>query len=258
MADGQERDARISAAATLLEEARRSGKPLPTAPADLEPRDDEEAMAVHFEMIRRLKPIVAWKVGAASAQATPACGAITADTCFEGPTSFPANFFNVAGMEAEIAVRFAEGLPARAEPYSETEVLAAIGTWHAAIEVVDSAFAGWPDVSGRWKAADRMSHGVLVLGDGVPTAPTAPLATHPVRLLVDGEVAFDHKGGNNAGDPTRLLVWLANHLRDGVYTLRAGDVVTTGSATPFLKGLPGQAFRAEFPGLGFAEMTIER
>lgn len=255
MPQPEDRLCEIAATADLLHEAR-AAKRLIAPPAQGAPADDAEAWAIHRAMIDRLGPIRGWKVGAPSPTAEPGFGALTADTIFDDGHVFEADAFRLGAVEAEIAVRFAHPLPPRNAPYDASEVLAAVGTWHAAIEVLESAFAEWREVPKLWKVADRQSHGALVLGDGRSDPPSGPLDRHPVRLTVDGETVFEHEGGNSGGDPIRLLVWLANHLRAGPDHLKAGDVVTTGSTTPFLKARAGQTVRAEFPGFGSAALTI--
>ncbi|MFD1331728.1 2-keto-4-pentenoate hydratase [Methylopila musalis] len=247
-----DRAGRIAEAVRLLGEARDSGRRLATPPFEI--ADDEEATAIHFAAVAAVGPIRGWKVGAASPEATPAAGALTADTLFDGPATLPA--YALGAVEGEIAVRIGRDLPARDEPYTTNEVLAAVASWHPAIEVLESAFDGWRGQPKPWKVADRQSHGALVLGAASAEAPRTPLGALPVRLSVDGAIAFDHEGGNTAGDPTRLLVWLANHLRGTERFLKAGDVVTTGSATPFLQAKPGQRVRVEFAELGSVEATF--
>lgn len=244
------------AASRLLEEAR-AAKKLIAPPAELTPADAAAAWAIHMTSIKAIGPIRGWKVGAPSPAAAPGHGALTGDTIFAGPKAFEADAFRLGVVEAEIAVTFAKDLGPRDSPYDQSEIFAAIGGWHAAIEVLESAFADWRSVPQLWKVADRQSHGALILGKGRSAPPSGPLDRHPVRLVVDGVTVFEHEGGNTAGDPTRLLVWLANRLRDGPNPLKAGDVVTTGSTTPYLQATPGQTIVAEFPGFGAAEMRID-
>lgn len=241
--------------AALLQAARAERR-LIAPPEGLAPHDDAAALAIHMAAIRSIGPIAGWKVGAPSPTAEPGFGALTGDTIFAGPKAFEADAFRLGAVEAEIAATFASQLGARERPYDADEVFAAVGTWHAAIEVLESAFAAWASVPQLWRVADRQSHGALILGEGRAAAPQGPLDRHPVRLLVDGVAVFQHEGGNTGGDPARLLVWLANHLRNGGNHLKAGDVVTTGSTTPFFQATPGQTVVAEFPGFGAAEMTI--
>ncbi|MBM7852281.1 2-keto-4-pentenoate hydratase [Methylopila capsulata] len=248
--------AKIADAARLLEKARRSGVQLAGLPADLAPTDEAEAMAMHYAGVAAIGPIVGWKVGAPTPEAEPGQGALTASTIHESPAALPASALKLWAVEAEIAVRLGRDLPARETPYSREEVLAAVATWHPAIEVLDTAFERWSEQPALWRMADRQSHGLLILGPASSEPPPGPLDRAPVRLEIDGETIFEHEGGNTGGDPTRLLVALANRLRQGPNRLKARDVVTTGSATPFRQAGAGQTVTASFAGLGSATLTI--
>jgi len=246
---------KIAEAARLLIEARRSRRPIVVPPSELAPLDEAEAWAIHEAVVASFGPVVAWKTGAPSPEAEPGMGLITADTLRVSPAAVPADAFLLGAVEAEIAVTLGRDLGPRPEPYSADEVLGAVETWHAAIEVLDTAFADWAATPMLWKIADRQSHGLLVLGAGT-TRPTTPLARLPVTLTINDETAFAHEGGNSGGDPARLLTHLANVRRATGRPLLAGDVVTTGSTTPFLRATPGQSVRARFEGLPDAVLTI--
>lgn len=247
---------KIEAAATFLAAARLPGEAVQSLPAELAPADETEAWAIHQTLVARRGGPVAWKVGASSPTSGPGVGEISADTLHRGAARIPGSALRLWAVEAEIAVTFARDLPPRGNLYEADDVLGAIGTWHAAIEVLDTAFADWRATPSLWKAADRQSHGALILGPGSERAPLGPLGELPVRLLIDGAPAFAHRGGNSAGDPTWLLVALANRLAGTRRWLRAGDVVTTGSTTPFLQAKPGQRVAAEFEGLAPAELAV--
>lgn len=247
---------RIDAAASLLASARLPGEPIATPPAELAPVDDAEAWAIHQALVARRGPLAGWKVGAASPTAGPGVGEISADTLFRGRTEIPFSAFRLWAVEAEIAVTFARDLAPRGNLYEAADVLGAVGSWHAAIEVLDTAFADWRGAPSLWKVADRQNHGALIIGAGSDRAPHGPLGEVPVRLLIDGAPVFAHRGGNSAGDPTWLLVALANRLAGTERWIRAGDVVTTGSTTKFLQAKPGQRVTAEFEGLAPAELVV--
>ncbi|WP_020180695.1 fumarylacetoacetate hydrolase family protein [Methylopila sp. M107] len=246
---------KIDRVARLLSEARQPGEALAYPPADLAPADAAEAWAIHQASVAGLGPVIGWKVGAATPEADIILGEITASTLFRSPATLPASVLRLWAVEAEIAVTFDRDL-AEEGPVDAEEILAAIGSWHAAIEVLDTAFADWKAAPALWKVADRQSHGALILGAGSPQRPIGPLDKLPVRLLVDGAVAFAHEGGNTGGDPTRLLVALAEKLSTSGRPIRAGDVVTTGSTTPFLQAKAGQRVRVEFDGLDPAELVV--
>jgi len=52
------------------------------------------------------------------------------------------------------------------------------------------------------------------------------------------------------GDPRLALAWLANELRQLGVTLRAGEIVTTGTCHPPLPIQSGDRFEADFGVLG--------
>ena len=83
-----------------------------------------------------------------------------------------------------------------------------------------------------------------------------PLA-QAVTLSVNGAVAVQHATwGNPAGDPLRLLVWLANEGARSLGGLRAGHWVKTGSCTGTVLVAPGAEVVADFPGLGQAVLHL--
>jgi 2-keto-4-pentenoate hydratase len=77
-----------------------------------------------------------------------------------------------------------------------------------------------------------------------------------VRLIIDGRVAVEQKGGNTAGDPRRLLHWLIDHAVRRRGGLRAGTMITTGSYTGMIFVDKGARVEAEFEGVGRAETQV--
>ncbi|KRD14597.1 hypothetical protein ASE39_16780 [Acidovorax sp. Root267] len=204
------------ASAAVITMARQGRTPRPLdLPAALRPRDATEAYAVQDIVVRERGEIAGWKVGAASPQAQPTRAALTRDSVFVAQTvqavHLSAAGFAVMGVEAELVYELGADLPARSTPYSAVEVLAAVTSVRAAIEVCDTRFAAW-GLQGEWsRLADQACHGALIVGAGVAdVAAVKPLA-QAVSLSVNGMVAVQHATwGNAAGDPLGLLVWLAN------------------------------------------------
>lgn len=246
---------KIDAAARLLAAARAPGNALADFPAQLAPADEAEAVAIHEKVVTARGPVVAWKVGAPTPDAAPGYGMIASATVHASPAIIAAASQRLWAVEAEVAVTLAHDLPDRLEPYTSDEVFAAVKSWHAAIEVLDTAFADWASAPGLWRLADGMSHGALIVGPAC-ARPEGALATLPVTLEIDDETVFAHEGGNTGGDPARLLTALANLRRGTARPLKAGDVVTTGSATPFRQAAPGQTVRAFFNGLKPSELRV--
>jgi 2-keto-4-pentenoate hydratase len=156
----------------------------------------------------------------------------------------------VIGIEAEIAYRLSTDLPARDRPYTRQEVGAAIGGMLPAIELVDTRLANHDAASPLWKLADNQLNWGLVIGDLVTEWRRFDPLSQPVQLEIDGAVVARGRGGNTAGDPFRLMVWLANNCGSHCGGLRQGQVVTTGSLTGLRFLAPGARVRASFEGLG--------
>ena len=250
------------ASAAVITMARQGRMPRPLDfPAALRPLDAAQAYAVQDAVVRERGEIAGWKVGAASPQALPARAALTRDSVFVAPAgqalNLPAAGFAVMGVEAELVYELGIDLPDRPTPYSAAEVLAAMASVRAAIEVCDTRFAAWAQ-QGAWsRLADQACHGALIVGSGTAdVAAVQPLA-QGVSLSVNGTVAVQHATwGNPAGDPLRLLTWLANEGARNLGGLCAGQWVTTGSCTGTVLVAPGTVVVADFPGLGRAELQL--
>ncbi len=244
-------------AASILLDARRERRWLSSLPEECRPKDIDDAYAIQNLVIAKLGPIAGWKVGAGAPDARPSCAALAQASVFHGDARLPAEMFHLVGVEAEIAYRFAADLPPRSEPYSRDEVLAAIGSVHPAIEISDTRFVSWASQERSSHVADQLNHGALVVGAGIADWRRIDPQLQRAVLTVNGAPTADVVGGNPAGDPLRLICWLANEGSRALGGLRSGAVVTTGSLTgvEFVEA-PMRA-RAELPGLGAVDVAVE-
>lgn len=250
------------ASAALLTMARQGRMPRPLdLPAGLRPMDAAQAYAVQDAVVRERGEVAGWKVGAASPQALPARAALTRDSVWVAPAGLPVRLpsagFAVMGVEAELVYELGADLPERATPYSAAEVLQAVASVRAAIEVCDTRYAAWAR-QGEWsRLADQACHGALVVGSGTTDVAGVRPLEQSVSLAVNGAVVVQHAAwGNPAGDPLRLLLWLANVGARSLGGLRAGQWVTTGSCTGTVLVAPGTQVVADFPGLGSVELLL--
>ncbi len=96
------------------------------------------------------------------------------------------------GVEAELVYELGADLPARSTPYSADEVLAAMVSVRAAIEVCDTRFAAWAQ-QGEWsRLADQACHGALIVGSGTADVARVEPLSLAVSLSVNGAVAVQH------------------------------------------------------------------
>jgi 2-keto-4-pentenoate hydratase len=159
--------------------------------------------------------------------------------------------------EAEFAFRIARDLAPRQAPYSVDEVLAAVATLHPAIEVPDSRYDDFTAVGAAQLIADNACAHDFVLGRPAPAGwRSFDLATHAVSGSVAGRHQRHGLGANVLGDPRTALTWLVNELSRLHLTLRAGEVVTTGTCLVPLPIEPGDRVVADFGEIGSVEVSF--
>jgi 2-keto-4-pentenoate hydratase len=174
------------------------------------------------------------------------------------PASVDVGSFRMIGIEAELAFRFGADLPARATPYTQEEILAAVSEICVAIELCDTRLTDWADASALWRLADFQSAAMLVVGDVRRDWRAIDFANQDVELAINAQSRARRRGTHPTVDPSRLLAAIVAHCARHADGLRAGDVVTTGSWTGMTDASPGDAIRVEFPGIGAAELALER
>jgi 2-keto-4-pentenoate hydratase len=132
--------------------------------------------------------------------------------------------------EVEFAFRMGQDLPPRRTVYETKEVLAAVETLHPAIEIPDSRFEDFAVVGAPQLIADNACAHLFVLGsEATVDWRKMDLAEHAAAGRVSGRPEEQGKGANVLGDPRLALTWLANELSQLGITLKAGQVVTTGT-----------------------------
>jgi 2-keto-4-pentenoate hydratase len=245
------------ALATRLIAARQSGARIASLAAAEAPPDAAAAYAVQETILRRLGiTITGWKAGASSATAEPQAGPLLADRVTPSPAHFALLPNALRTVEAELAFSFARDLPARAAPYGEAEVWAAVAAMHVAIEVLESSFVDRRKVPEFAPLADLQNNGAFCYGPPIRDWRGLDVATPQAVLLIDGKEIRRAKAGTPGGHPRRLLAWLANHAAQRGHPLKKGDIVTTGSHTGMYDAPPGAHVTARFEGIGEASLAF--
>jgi 2-keto-4-pentenoate hydratase len=257
---GATSDADIEHACALLIDAHRYGRRFlsRTQPA---PSSLSDVYRIHRGLLRALAGgtrVDTWKVspprGATPATASP----VLPGRRLESPAITSVADFQMVGIEAELAFRFRTGLPPRAEPYAEAEIHAAVQEICVAIELCDTRLSDWADAPVLWRLADLQSGAMLIVGDRRRDWQAIDFAQQDVELSINGELRTRCRGTHPTVDPARLLPAIVAHCAEHGDGLCAGDVVTTGSWTGMTQATPGDAIRVHFPGVGSAELVLER
>ncbi len=221
--------------ANVLLNARRTGTPIHNLPANLMPANDAEAFFVQDVMMRAYGEVGGYKIGARGPEEEPFFAPMPAAWMGENGTLFRGAMHRLHGVEAEIAFRMGTDLPPRATPYTRDEVVAAIGSCHPAIEIVETAFVDPRAVPREASFADMQMHGGFVAGPPITDWQSIDWSAEAVTLTIDSSVRAEKVGSNPGGsDLVRLLVYLANEGAARTHGLRAGQFVTTGSWTGLL------------------------
>jgi 2-keto-4-pentenoate hydratase len=242
----------IERAATALVAARK-GAAIASLPADAIPQSEADSYQVQDAVLAKLgEKIGGWKVGV-SPLGGHFAAPIYASIVVPSPASLPARGFKLLGIECEIGFRFSAALPARAQPYTRHEVLAA-ASLHPTIEVVDSRYQDFRSLDRLLVLADNFSNGGLVYGPAAKDWDGIDLAHPPIEVTADGK-HFADCTGLRAGTPIELLLAAVEHAnrRGGI---AAGTVITTGTHTGLLFTEPGVTIAADYGRLGRVEVSF--
>ena len=245
-------DAAARRASELLWTCWHQGRRLASIPESDRPQTREGGYAVQALLEERTaSPLFGWKIAATSVAGQkhinvtgPLAGRLLREKVVDlsepghGSAEFEFGVNHMKVAEAEFAFRLGRDLPPREQPYSVDDVLAAVATLHPAIEVPDSRFDDFTIVGAPSLIADNACAHQFVLGPAATTDWRALDLVEHTAIGTAGDLTREGKGANVLGDPRVALAWLANELSGLGLTLKAGEVVTTGTC---LVPLPIQA-----------------
>jgi len=155
--------------------------------------------------------------------------------------------------EAEVAFVLARDLSGPG--VTAADVLRATDCVMPCFEIVDSRIKDWK-IKIQDTVADNASCGVLTLG-GVRRSPRdLDLALAGMVLEKNGEIVSTSCGASVQGSPVNAVAWLANTLGRLGITLKAGEVILSGSQSPLVPVVPGDSLYCHVGGLGSASVRF--
>ena len=215
-------------AATLLLNAA-SGERLTDLPPHLVPRSLSDAYAIQDATIHASAELAGWKIAPAKSGQEPRCSPILKARMPENGGILPQRWFRAPEVEVEIGLFLGRSLPARDTPYQRDEVMSAVESAHAALEILDSRFLDRKAVSPFSALADAQSNGAMVAGEGIEAWDDLEFAELSLELFADGEPCAAKAGGPSTDAVIDALVWLANHAAARKRSLEAGQFIITGA-----------------------------
>jgi 2-keto-4-pentenoate hydratase len=187
---------------------------------------------------RVLGPVGGWKVGIANSEAEPSCAPVYRDCILGSGAVLPSAQCQALSLEIEFAFLLRRDLPGRSGGYRPDEIAQAVD-FVPLIEVIGSRYRDPLGLAPAELLADANGNRTFILGGPVARWRDLDFRTVRVELAIDDRVVQSACGTHPAGDPIRLVVWLADHVAARCGGLKSGEVVTTGSlqgATPIAAG----------------------
>ena len=259
----------ISQAAEILGRARLDNAPVPELLDGLTPHGSAEGYAVQAALgdwfgKHSQGEITGYKVGATTRVmqdilkvTEPAFGRIfAANVLASGAYATPgANV--ITGLECEIAFRLGADIAPSGSPVTWRDVMDCVEAVIPAIEIVQNRYGDFLSRGLGTLVADDFFHKALVLGEPIDYRAALPLEEVVGRMIVDGNTIHMGTGAEVLGHPLEAVAWLANALAGQVGSLKAGEIISSGSLTPvhWIENYPCHA-RVELEGIGAAEVRL--
>ncbi|MBF6453828.1 2-keto-4-pentenoate hydratase [Nocardia cyriacigeorgica] len=155
----------------------------------------------------------------------------------------------------EVEVGFVLGADLPGADCTEEDVLAATVAFAPSIELIDSRIKDW-NIGLADTISDNASSAGFVLGKERVAPKDIDIKSINAVLTRNGEVVAEGRSDAVLGDPVIAVAWLARKVASFGVRLRAGDVVLPGSCTRAIDARPGDAFHAEFAGLGSVRLQF--
>lgn len=184
----------------------------------------------------------------------PCGGAIFFSTVHQSPSNIRLSDFVRLGLEFELAFRMGKDVPAGGV-YDGESITPYVDTAMPAFELIEDRNADYSNLDAASLVADNAWSGGMVLGQPAAAWKKLDLATTPVTLSYNGNTETAVTGAA-MGNPLNSLAYLATLLAAQGRSLRAGDVVMSGStlATRFAEAGDHAVYTVD--GLGSVEMRV--
>jgi 2-keto-4-pentenoate hydratase len=204
---------------------------------------------------------VGYKVGLTSATMQAFCridhpiaGVVLASRVHRSGAKVQRRDFGRLGLEFEIAVRIKSDIPAAEKAFTIDAIAPYIDGVCAAIELVDDRGADYTNLDVRSLVADNSWNGGIVLSEF--KSPWPDLAPLLGRATKDGDLIGEGVGRDILGHPFNSVAWLATHLSSRGATLKAGQIVMTGSVMKTVFPEQDARYRFDLEGLGSVEVQV--
>jgi 2-oxopent-4-enoate/cis-2-oxohex-4-enoate hydratase len=161
----------------------------------------------------------------------------------------PVDTAKLIAPKAEAEVAFILNKDLCGPGITAADVLRATDCVMPCFEIVDSRIRDWK-IKIQDTVADNASCGVLMLGGTRRSPRDLDLALAGMVLEKNGELISTSCGAAVQGSPVNAVAWLANTLGRLGISLKAGEVILSGSQSPLVPVKPGDSLTCAVGGLG--------
>lgn len=219
----------------------------------------QDAYRIQLRMIeRRLQDgneqVIGKKIGVTSRAVMdtlkvdqPDFGHLTSSMVFGDGAAIAADSLIAPKAEGEIAFVLKHNLCGPG--ITNADVLRATEYVLPCFEIVDSRIRDWK-IRIQDTVADNASSGVFVLGDAAADPRKIDLAVVGMTLEKNGDAVATGAGAAALGHPLNAVTWLANTLGELGMSLRAGEVILSGSLAAMVPVKAGDNLRVSLGGIG--------
>lgn len=230
----------------------------------------DDAYAVQAELIAlklaQSRRQIGWKIGLTSRAMqeqlkidTPDSGVLLDDMLFADGATVPKNHFIQPRVEAEIAFLMARDLSG---PHvARDDVIAATAHVAPALEILDTRILRADPATGKARiitdtVSDNAANAGIVLGRQRHLVRAQDLRWVGAIVKRNSVVEETGLGAGVLDDPVTGIVWLVQRLARYGQSLKAGDVVLSGSFVRAIEAPSGSRFEADFGAFGTVSITF--
>ncbi|WP_299745626.1 2-oxo-hept-4-ene-1,7-dioate hydratase [uncultured Tateyamaria sp.] len=255
-------------AALALAEAERTGQQIGLLSVAHPDIDMDDAYAIQEQVVAAKvaagDPVIGWKIGLTSRAMQmalnidiPDSGVLTQSMQFDTGATIPAGHFIQPRVEAEIA--FVMKSDIGGADVTRDDVLAATDYVVPALEILDTRILrADPDTGQPRKVFDTIADNAANAGIVVGTQRNAPENLRWVGAIVKmgNTVEETGLGAGVLNDPVESVVWLARRMALYGNTIKAGQVILSGSFIRPIECPPGTNIEADFGSFGRVDLSF--
>lgn len=185
----------------------------------------------------------------------PIAGGIFAREIHQSPAQIVRSDYHGLGIEFELAFRLADTLEAGSGPYDNDSIRRHIGGAYPALELIIDRGADYSNIDTLTMIADNAWSAGIVLGPEIPDWSTLDLNGLPVALHWNDDEPVSAVTG--LSDPLGSLAWMVTLITGQGQTVKAGEIVITGSVIRTRYPVGGERISFDIAGKSSVSLTID-